>query len=87
MTKYRPPKFVKKRRLKTILGRLRCGVDTSRGKGGHWVAFRPDPDSCGTLSFTFAGHREYGQDYIKAARRQLKLLPEHGVSHREFFEA
>ena len=85
MARYRPPKVIKKKRLKRILRRFKCGIDKTRGKGSHWIIWREVPD--GTVPcFTLPDRPEYGHDYIGALRRALELAPENGISHKDFFE-
>ena len=84
MSRYRPPKFISKRRLQKSLRHYGCEIHENRGKGSHWVACRELPG--GTASYTFPDRRDYGPSYIMPARRQLELTPDDGVSDRDIYE-
>ena len=85
MAKYRPPKLVKKAKLRKILKGHGCTMHTGRGKGSHWCATRVLANGK-TGFYTFPDHRDFGRDYISRARIALELTKADGVSDREFFE-
>ncbi|HHN47091.1 MAG TPA: hypothetical protein ENN09_06585 [Planctomycetes bacterium] len=83
MRRRQTPKFIKRHDVVRLFERYGCKVFAGRGKGSHFCLIRQYGG--GELSFPFPYHREYGQDYIKPARRRLKLTEEDGISDDEFY--
>ena len=82
MSKYRPPKFVGRQRLKRILRAFDCTIDENRGEGSHWSATRATSE--GIQSYALPLRRDYGRSYLNPLRRRLELSPNDGVTDREF---
>jgi len=65
--------------------------DERRGKGGHRLLMRRDPENPGlTLAYPLQFHgrnADIPDSVVRALRRKLKLTPEHGVADTEWQEA
>ena len=65
--------------------------DESRGKGGHRLLMRRDPeDPRRTLAYPLQFHgsnKDFPDSVVRALRRKLKLTPEHGVPDTAWQEA
>jgi hypothetical protein len=83
MSKFKPPKFVGRRRLRAMLRRCGCTSHDNRGAGSHWLVKRELAD--GIHSFPLPLHRDYGPSYLDPLRRRLRLTAEDGVPDAEFY--
>jgi len=65
--------------------------DERRGKGGHRLLRRKDPElPARTLAYALQFHgtnADVPDSVVRALRRKLKLTPEHGVSDSAWVEA
>ena len=65
--------------------------DESRGKGGHRLLKRRDPEMpTRTLAYPLQFHgsnADFPDSVVRALRRKLKLTPEHGVPDAAWQEA
>jgi len=65
--------------------------DESRGKGGHRLLMRQDPENTArTLAYPLqfhGGNQDFPDSVVRALRRKLKLTAEHGISDAAWQEA
>ena len=65
--------------------------DEKRGKGGHRLLMRQDPDNPGrTLAYALQFHgrnTDFPDSVVRALRRRLKLTPAHDISDAAWNEA
>ena len=81
----------KRRDLVRKVMRFGGGEDERRGKGGHRLIRRRDPEgSSRTLAYPLQFHgsnADIPDSVVRALRRKLKLTPERGVSDPEWHAA
>jgi hypothetical protein len=81
----------KRRDIVRKVGRFGGWEDERRGKGGHRLLRRRDPEvPARMLAYPLrfhGGNEDIPDSVVRALRRKLKLTPDHGVSDAAWDEA